>query len=231
MAAVTATVSALVLQHESDAPAGLLEGWARARGLDLHVVRPDRGAELPDPRDWHFAVILGAVPSVFDETVGWIADELDWIARADAAAVPLLGVCFGAQALAVALGGQVRRAAAPELGWVTVATAHPSIAAGPWFTWHQDEIELPTAARELAHNAAGVQVFEAGNHLGVQFHPEVTPEYAGIWVASAGSDHPGVALDLAQLRADIARLAPAAEVNAHALFDFFLARTRLAPAR
>jgi GMP synthase-like glutamine amidotransferase len=45
-------------------------------------------------------------------------------------------------------------------------------------------IRLPDKATVLAHDPVGPQVFGAGRHLGVQFHPEVTPEIVGDWVSA-----------------------------------------------
>ena len=54
--------------------------------------------------------MLGAMPSVYDDGPdrGWIEEELAWLRRADEAGVPVLGICFGAQALCAALGGRAR---------------------------------------------------------------------------------------------------------------------------
>src|SRR5439155_1089919 len=81
----------------------------------------------------------------------WQPDERAALAAADVAGVPIVGICFGAQSLACALGGGVRRAARPELGWVSVGTRVPErIADGPWFAWHDDELLAPPGAELLA---------------------------------------------------------------------------------
>ena len=172
---------ALILQHEDIAPAGLALDALQACGLPWQIVRVDRGEPLPEPEAVSFAISLGAEAAADDE-LEWIATELAWLRAADRADTPVLGVCFGAQILAVALGGGVSRASRPERGWVHVATAEPDlIAAGPWLTWHDDEIELPGDAQLVAHNESGVQAFRLRRHLGVQFHPEATPEIVAGW--------------------------------------------------
>lgn len=223
-------VRALFIQNEDDAPAGLLGEWATARGVEVQTVRPDSGEALPGPDGWDFAAALGSAASVFDGTVAWIADELSWLRRADAAGLPVLGICFGAQALAAALGGNVRRAPEPELGWMSVAcndlTPAGEMAPGPWFAWHQDLLEPPPAARVVASNAAGVQAFVLRRHLAVQFHPEVTPEIAETWAASAREDFPGAPIGAGQVRAESERVADTARQHAFALFDAFLTGAR-----
>ena len=99
----------VVIRHHEIDDAGFIADAFRARGAELavHLV-PDDGP-LPALGGVDHVVVLGAAWSVYDEQkVGrWIGAELDWLRAADAAGVPVLGICFGAQALAAALGGQV----------------------------------------------------------------------------------------------------------------------------
>ena len=114
-------------------------------------MRVDRDEPLPDPRDADFAVALGSGATATGSGPEWVEREIEWLRAADAAALPVLGICFGAQALAAALGGCVHRARTPELGWVTVETADAEhVPAGPWMAWHEDRFTLPPLAYELA---------------------------------------------------------------------------------
>jgi GMP synthase-like glutamine amidotransferase len=54
---------------------------------------------------------------------------------------------------------------------------------GPWLALHEDVVQLPERAHELARNEFGPQAFTVGPHLGVQFHPEVTPSILRGWIA------------------------------------------------
>lgn len=210
----------LVVQHQDDAPPGLIEGWARDRGVSLAVVRPDRGEPLPTPRDFERAIVLGSDRSTFDPAT-WIAPERDWIVEADRAGLPILGICFGAQLLASALGGDSRRAGAKEVGWLDVRSAG-AVERGPWLMWHRDVIELPPTARSLARNGFGPQAFAVGPHLGVQFHPEATPDIVAGWIAGTEKlEEAGV--DPAALLAETERRADVAAENAARLFDAFVA--------
>jgi GMP synthase-like glutamine amidotransferase len=222
---------AIAVQHEDGAPPGLLETWAHARGLALEVVRVDRGEVLPEPASIALGIVLGATPSVLDPTLEWIERELAWIAAADAASVPLFGVCFGAQAIAAALGGRVRTAPRPEIGWIDVRPDGASFAPGPWLAWHRDVIDPPPGARRLADNAVGVQAYALGPHLAVQFHPEATAEIVAGWVAESPQELAELQIDGAALVAESRRHAAIARTQAHALFDGFLAGAAASAAR
>jgi GMP synthase-like glutamine amidotransferase len=210
-----ATAHVLILQHDDAAPAGALLDALDDRNLAATTVRGER---LPDPRGWAFVVSLGSTAPAYSDD-GWAADERAWLRRADAAGVPILGLGFGAQALALALGGDVERAAQSEHGMIYVSTNDSDlIPAGPWIAWHDDVIVLPPEAELLAHNDSGPQAFRVSRHVGVQFHPEVTPAIAGRWVLQ----HDGGALDSQGLLEGLARETQATRANAKQLFSAFI---------
>lgn len=176
----------MILQHQADAPPGLLLDGLEDAGVRARVVRVDRNEPLPAPEATPLAVSLGSDRSADDGTLAWIGRELEWLRAADRAGTAILGLCFGGQALACALGGGVARATLPERGWVEIATDEPELVApGPWLTWHDDVIVAPPDADVIARTESGPQTFRAGRHLGVQFHPEATAEIYGDWLRSA----------------------------------------------
>ncbi len=212
-----------MLQTQADAPAGLLGPWAESRGLQLQVARTDE-RDLPEPRDYAFAVALGSGATARGDGPSWVAEEIEWLRAADAAGLPILGICFGAQALASALGGSVHRLPKPEVGWVTVETSDPDrLPAGPWMAWHEDGFTLPPLAYELASNAFGVQAFCHCRHLAVQFHPEVTPAIVADW---AENDHGD--LERAGTRREDLEMPADVSAAAGVLFDAFAARAGVA---
>jgi GMP synthase-like glutamine amidotransferase len=143
----------------------------------------------------------------------WIAAQVAFLRATHAAGVPVLGICFGGQALAAALGATVSRAAEPEIGWIDVDG--PDGYGGRWFTWHEDVFDLPAGATELARAASGLQAFAVGASVGLQFHPEVTPAIVDDWLADARDAVP----DPEPIRAETARTAGAARARAFALMD------------
>jgi len=134
-------------------------------------------------------VLLGSTCSVYDEgeARAWIDEELAWLRRADAAGVPVLGICFGAQMLAATFGGTVEHAGRQEIGWVMVDTEDPDlIPPGPWLEFHHDRCLPPAGATVLARNNLGVQAYRLGRHLAVQFHPEVDGDQFRLWLDAGG---------------------------------------------
>jgi len=119
-------------------------GWARDRALELAVVRVHASDPWPDPAGVGRAVVLGSDRSVLENPL-WLEDEVDWLRRIDALGTPVLGVCFGAQSLSIALGGMVAKAQPPEIGWFEIDASAP--VGGTWFQWHSDTFTLPAGVK------------------------------------------------------------------------------------
>ena len=181
-------------------------------------------APLPGFGGVDHIVVMGSVSSVNDPDP-WIAEELAWIRAADQAGVPVLGICFGAQALCAALGGRVEAMARMEIGWYTVESAdQDAVPAGPWLEFHGDRCLLPDGATVLARNDAAVQAFRIGRHLAVQFHPEVDGPQLKRWLDSLGAREAVAAgTDPDQFLADTIREEPAARARADRLVATALA--------
>lgn len=175
------TCPVLVVQHGPDGPPGLLGDWLAARALSARMVRADRDPLPRDPTGYAAIVLLGS-PHGAPEPA-WVGEELALVAAAVAADVPVLGICWGAQALTRALGGEVRSGTEARRGWHRIRTADPAIAAGPWPHHHRDVALAPPGARATAFGPLGPAAFRRGRHLGVQFHPEATAAMVERWIA------------------------------------------------
>ena len=181
----------VVIRHHEEDSAGFVGAAFEERGAELSVHLFPKDGPLPGLDGIDHVVVLGALCSVYDDgpARAWIADELDWLRRADIAGVPVLGICFGAQALAAAFGGRVDAAAGQEIGWTEIDSLDPGlIPPGPWLEFHGDRCHLPPQARLLASNDMGAQAFSLGRHLGVQFHPEVDGAQLRLWLEAGGRE-------------------------------------------
>jgi GMP synthase-like glutamine amidotransferase len=159
---------------------------------------------------------LGSAHSVNDTEPDWIPREIELLRDAVRAEVPVLGLCWGGQALSVAMGGQVGPAAAPETGWLTVPSTDAALPEGPWLHYHSEAFTVPPRAIELARSPAGPLAFRAGRNLGLQFHPEATAAMGQIW---AHTDPHQSRADVQILASEGARYEGAAREQAFALFD------------
>ncbi|MGA9583596.1 MAG: type 1 glutamine amidotransferase [Allosphingosinicella sp.] len=145
--------------------------------------------ELPPSPDAHPAfLITGSAAGVY-EPLPWIAPLLSFLREAKGRA-RLVGICFGHQAMAEALGGRVEKS---ERGWGIGLQDYDLWETAPWMgeapperiavpVSHQDQVVIPPpGARVLGGNAFtpfGLLEYEDSAAISMQFHPEFEPEYA-----------------------------------------------------
>ncbi len=188
----------LFVQHDHLSPPGPVGEAFTDRGLDVvellivdedHYYAPNQPFTFPDPTQYDVLVPMGSPWGAWeDERIGqWLLPELQWLQDADAAGVPVLGLCFGGQILARAHGGSVQRAPDCEIGWTSIWTDDPALVeAGPWFEFHYDRWSLPPGAREVARTPRASQAFVLRRNLALQFHPEVTADALASWYQTDG---------------------------------------------
>ena len=149
---------------------------------EADYAEPNVVREFPKLDDYDVIVPMGAPWGAWDEgRIGnWLVPELEFLTKAIAQDTPILGICFGGQLLARALGGSVAPGPKPEIGWTVVHTDRPDlVSVGPWFQFHYDRWQLPGSALEVARNA---------RNLGVQFHPELTADMLTGWLNNGGRE-------------------------------------------
>jgi len=220
---------ALVLRHHLEDSPGLVGEAFEARGFELDVVTINEHSPTPSLDGFDVVVILGSNYAVYDEEVeaAWFGRELALIGDADRRGLPILGICFGAQALCLYFGGDVRRAPESEVGWFEVdVLPGVELASGPWFEFHFDHCTLPDSAQVWATSSRAVQAFAIGQHVGVQFHPEIDDVQLQRWLNSDEEGARALNMDLDALVEETARETPAARVRTRELVDLFLGHVR-----
>jgi GMP synthase-like glutamine amidotransferase len=228
-------VRALFIEHDHLEPPGPVGDRFAERGYEvteLVVVPPHRSGDpgvavdFPDPADFDVIVPMGAPWSAYDhDLIGdWLLPELDLLRQAHEAGIGVLGICFGGQALALALGGSVAAAPEPEIGWYEVQTSAPAlIEAGPWLQYHYDRWQSPAGASDLARTALAPQAFVIGTSLAVQFHPEITLSMLAGWLDNGGyAELARLGMDAAGLLEQTRRLEAASAMRARRLVDGFI---------
>lgn len=176
---------------EIEAKHGDFDAWFRREavpiGVDITVWDAVNDPEPDNPGQFQGIVITGS-PAMVSDRAQWSESAAQFVSRAAAVEIPLLGVCFGHQLLAYALGGIVDyHPQGREIGTLPVslmASAKEDILLAnlpPHFSAHlthmQSVIQLPPNAIRLASSQhEATQAFRVGrNAWGVQFHPEFTP--------------------------------------------------------
>ena len=224
-----------MLAHEPQGTSALVGERLRQCGYAVHehvvtpdVDRPNDAAPFPDAADYDMLVPMGSIRSLTNtgEIDSWIFDEIEMVRAARARGTPVLGVCFGGQLLAAALGGEVENAPASEIGWRRVfavdGTTNPA-GPGPWFQWHYDRFTPPPEAEVLAVNDNAVQLFRLGRCLGTQFHPEVTSAHLAGFLTGFDEQHLNEhGTSSAELRESVRRHEERNTRQCFALVDWFL---------
>ena len=187
-----------VLQHVAHEGPGSIAGALDDAGIDVAVVRLDRGDPVPSIDALGGLVVMGGPMGVGDDdSHPWLAPERDLLRTAVGRDLTVLGVCLGAQQLAAALGAEVTTGAENEVGAGRVElTGHGrrdpvfgpeyhglSGTTVPCVHWHRDTFALPEGSVHLAATRRYPhQAFRVGTRAyGLQFHVEVDTGLAAAW--------------------------------------------------
>lgn len=162
----------------------------------IHVVDARHARALPEPRDFAGTIVTGSGAMVTDREP-WSEATAGWLGHAARAGHPILGVCYGHQLLAHALGGRVDwNPRGREIGTVWIETTpdagtDPLLGpAGAGFraqaTHLQSVLVPPGDATVLARSALdGCHAFRIGDAAwGVQFHPEFSADAMRAYIAA-----------------------------------------------
>lgn len=180
----------LIVLHQETSTPGRVGNALRAMGYPLDVRRPRFGDSLPATLAGHAGVVVFGGPMSANDPDDYIRREIDWIAVPLRERCPFLGICLGAQMLAMHLGARV--APHPEgrvqIGYYPIrptAAGHSLCPGWPAqvYHWHREGFALPDGAELLAEaDDFPVQAMRVGNAFGFQFHPDVTTAMMHRWI-------------------------------------------------
>ena len=191
-------MKALIIEHDHVSPPGPVAERLRHHGFEIHEVvvvtedffrSPNVDFEFPSADDYDLVVSLGAPWGAWDDKcIGkWLIPEVEWVANVVKSGKPMLGICFGGQLIARAMGGSVAKAPQCEIGWKSIWSEAPEIVSnGAWFQFHYDRWQLPEGAVEIARNPIASQAFIINKSLAIQFHPEINAAGLKDWLAWGG---------------------------------------------
>jgi GMP synthase (glutamine-hydrolysing) len=165
----------LVVEHEADAGPGRLAPHL-AGGTPLDVRRPYAGDPLPGDADEHAGVVVlgGEVAAWEDDRAPWLPATRRLLARATADGVPVLGVCLGAQLLAMACGGRTERGGQGLEVGLTGVRVLPEARDDPFLA----RVLAATAGTAVpgAGDAAGAPAGDAPDFVAPQYHRDAITE-------------------------------------------------------
>jgi GMP synthase (glutamine-hydrolysing) len=224
-----------IRQRFGDFDSWMMEGCGLS-AAEAPVIDVMAGEDLPAVEDLSGAIMTGS-PAMVTDRADWMQALSAWVRQAVQKDLPLLGVCFGHQLLAQAMGGEVdyhpegREIGTVEIQLTPEGRQDPLLGILPeafiaHATHAQTVIRLPEKALRLAGNPFEAHhAFRVGdNAWGVQFHPEFTADimraYIGEYAAALPQDGNAEALKAAIDHTE------AANALLKRFFDYCMERSR-----
>ena len=190
----------LFVQHDHVSPLGPVGERFAHHGFDIdtHLVvaqsdfsTPNVVTAFPDVADYDVLVPLGAPWGAWDDACigNWLLPEIDWLRGAVSSRMPVLGICFGGQLVARAMGGSVAPAPRGEIGWTSIWSDRPDLVGeGPWFQFHYDRWTLPPDGSRSRALPPPRRHSRSSAHSPCSFTPNSTPR--GFRGGLTGAEHP-----------------------------------------
>jgi GMP synthase (glutamine-hydrolysing) len=226
--------TALIIRHVPYEGVAAFRAPIEAAGYEVDRI------DVSDPRfstlelvEHDLLIMMGGPMGVYEQDkYPWIACQLRRLARRIDANRPTLGVCFGAQMMAEAMGGKVFAGHASEVGFHPVTLSETALAGPlrhvaevPVLHWHGDTFTLPDDVELLASTSLyDHQAFRRGNNiLALQFHAEMglDPRFDA-WIEGGEQAMARAGTTEARLRADHDRLGPDAVAAGQAMIAEWL---------
>ena len=180
----------LIILHQEHSSPGRVGQMLVKLGHPLDVRRPRFGDPLPETMEEHDGAVIFGGPQSANDPDDFIKREIDWVGVPLRDNKPYLGICLGAQMMALHLGARVAPHAEghAEVGYYPIRPTESGRALCPdWpdrvYQWHREGFDLPKGSDLLAEgDAFSVQAFHYGSGYALQFHPEVTHAMMHRWL-------------------------------------------------
>jgi GMP synthase-like glutamine amidotransferase len=182
-----------ILSHETvAAELSILGDWLNERELTFKRYYREQNWNAEEILEADFLIVLGSPNST---ATGYVCDsapsEIDLAKRFIATGKPYFGICYGAQILAKAIGGEVARREIKNIGFKEFEAKTQIVDSGSWMLWHEDMV-VPESLENIKDielhgvDSGAAIAFSKENAWGVQFHPEVDGNALGRMIASIG---------------------------------------------
>jgi GMP synthase (glutamine-hydrolysing) len=208
---MTRTVTAI--RHVAFEDLGAFEAVFLEMGMEVLYfdVGLDDLSRLDPGRD-EVAVVLGGPIGAYDHRLyPFLSNEIAYIEKRIAQSLPTIGICLGAQLMALSLGVRVYPAAEKEIGFFPVEltpegkrSCLAAVGDAAVLHWHGDTFDLPKGAIRLASTrVCKNQAFSYGqNAIAFQFHPEVGVRGFERWLIGHALELATIGVDVNELRSE-----------------------------
>ena len=198
-----------IFRHSPTEGPGYFAIFLEQHGIPWRLIAVDASETVPDSPDAFSGLCFMGGPMSVNDPLPWVDDICALIRKAVAAEIPVIGHCLGGQLISKALGGQITKNPAKEIGWGTVFAETTETArhwlgdfagkTGTVFHWHGETFSLPEGSSRLFSSSyCANQMFVRGPHLAMQCHVEMTPQMITTWSTqwadevAAASEQPSV---------------------------------------
>ncbi len=184
----------LLILHQHHSSPGHVGRWLQMHGFPLDIRRCCLGDTLPETLEHHTGVVIFGGPMSATDCDDYIRREIDWIGVPLKEKKPYLGICLGAQQLAIHLGAHVGfdPEGYAEIGYHPIRPTAEGEALFDWpervYQWHREGFAVPEGATLLAEgDRFSNQAFRYGRSAyALQFHPEISHHLVHRWTTRGG---------------------------------------------
>ncbi len=187
-------------QHVPYEGLGNIEGWIKSQKHELSATRFYKTDPLPQLAEIDLLIIMGGPMGAYDDQkYPWLTAEKQFIRESINTGKKVLGICLGAQLIAMVLGAAVYPHIHKEIGWFPLKLTGEGMESKVFngfpneflaFHWHADTFSFPSGAERLAETAAcRNQAFSYGDRvIGLQFHLDAKRENIEQWIQNGAAE-------------------------------------------